>query len=93
MTKTIAQLWNGNLDPIRYLGKNNPEIKQLEKLMQYNLEKLEESLNEKEKEILEKYNDCINEYILAISEQAFCDGYCLGSKMAVEALIGVEQIR
>ena len=32
MTKTIATLWNGNLDPIRYLGKNNSQIKQLEAL-------------------------------------------------------------
>ncbi len=92
MTETIRQLWNGNLDPIRYLGLNNKEIKQLETLMQCNEEKLDKQLNEDEKETLEKYHDCMNEYATLIAEQAFCDGFCLGTKMIVEALCGVEQI-
>lgn len=86
MTKTIATLWNGNLDPVRYLGKNNSQIKQLETLMQRNLEKLEKSLDEVSAKIFEAYTDCVNEYILQIAEQAFCDGFCLGTKIAVEVI-------
>ncbi len=37
MTKTMAQLWYGNLEPIRYLGKNNTEIKDLERLIERSL--------------------------------------------------------
>ncbi len=92
MTDTIRQLWNGNLDPIRYLGLNNTEIKQLEILMQRNEENLVKRLNEGEKVILEKYHDCMSEYHTLISEQAFCDGFCLGTKIVVEALSGAEQI-
>lgn len=92
MTKTIAQLWNGNLDPIGCFGKKNLEIKQLEDLIRRNLRKLEDNLTEKQKEIFEKYYDCINEYTLIISEQAFCDGFCMGTKLSVEALTGAEQI-
>ena len=92
MTKTIAELWSGNLDPIRYLGKNNPEVKHLEDLMQRNLDRLEENMNEKAKDIMERYNDCLSEYLTLNTEQAFCDGFCLGMKIAVEAMFGAEQI-
>ncbi|MGM9574386.1 MAG: DUF6809 family protein [Oscillospiraceae bacterium] len=86
MTKTIAQLWNGELEPVRYSGLNNPEIKQLEALTQRNGERLEESLDEKAKELLERYNDCIKEYMTVLNEQSFCDGFCLGTKLAAEAM-------
>ena len=90
MTDTIGQLWNGILEPVRYLGKNNPEIKQLENLLQCNLKNLEGNLNERLKGLLEKYNDCINEYIALTNEQAFCDGFCLGTKITVESLTSAE---
>lgn len=92
MTKTMAQLWYGNLEPIRYLGKNNTEIKDLERLIERSLEKFDDNLNEKQKETFENYNDCINEYIIATSEQAFCDGFCLAIKIFTEALNGAEEI-
>lgn len=92
MTKTIAQLWNGNLVPISYLDKNNPEIKQLEGLIHRNLQKLKQTLNKDNREAFEKYNDCINEYITITNEQVFCDGFCLGAKMTAEAVTGAEQI-
>ena len=86
MTKTIAQLWNGELEPVRYSGLNNPGIKQPEALTQRNGERLEESLDEKAKELLERYNDCIKEYMTVLNEQSFCDGFCLGTKLAAEAM-------
>ncbi len=86
MTKTIAALWNGNLDPVCCFGKNNSEIKQLETLMQKNLEKLEKSLDERSAKRFEAYTDCVNEYTLVVAEQAFCDGFCLGTKIVTEAL-------
>ena len=92
MTNTIANLWNGNLEPIRYLGQNSKEIKQLENLLERNQEKLEETLTEISKKLFEKYNDCMNEYILLTTEQAFCDGFCLGVKIISEALNGAEEI-
>lgn len=86
MTQTIRQLWNGALEPVRYSGLNNPEIKKLEHLLQRNGEKLEENLSEKANEAFEKYNDCVKEYITELCEQSFCDGFCLGAKISAEAL-------
>ena len=92
MTDVIRQLWNGDLDPIRYLGLNNAEIKQLEVLIQRNEENLVKRLNKGGEEILEKYHDCMSEYTTLISEQAFCDGFCLGAKIVIEASSGAERI-
>ncbi len=86
MTKTIATLGNGNIDPIRYLGENNYEIKRLEKLKERNSEKLEKILDEPPAQIFEAYTDCINEYTSLIAEEAFCDGFCLGTKITAKAL-------
>lgn len=92
MTKTISQLWSGNLDPITRLGMNNIEIDKIEKLMSDNYDKLKDKLNDETKEILEKYFDCVNDYVLLISEQSFCDGFCLGTKISAEALVSAEQL-
>lgn len=92
MTKTISELWSGNLDPVMRLGMNNIEIDKMEKLMSDNYGKLKIKLNDEIKEILEKYADCVNDYVLLISEQSFCDGFCLGSKISAEAFVGAEQL-
>lgn len=92
MIKTIEQLWNGNLEPIAHSRVNNPEIKHLTKLIQRNHENLKENLNEKLKEMLENYSECKNEYLALTNEQAFCNGFCLGMRIAAEALIGAEEI-
>ncbi len=86
MSETIIKLWSGTLDPIHYLGQNNTEIKQLEALMQRNLEKLQATAGKTSVSILDAYTDCIDEYATSIAEQAFCDGFSLGVKLVVEAL-------
>ncbi len=88
MTKTIAQLWSGNLDPVKHLGEHNSEAQKLEHFMRRNLEKLETVIaeNETATEIMESYADSVCEYLTVVTEQAFCDGFCLATKLAAEAL-------
>ena len=90
MKNAIINLWHGNIYPARFLGKDHAEIKQLENLIEENKKDLEENLGEKPKEIFEKYKACINEYLTLICEEAFCNGYCLGTKLVVEALNDTE---
>ena len=92
MTKTIAELYNGNLVPIKNLGRFNDEITHLEDLMEKNLEKLERELNKEHTELFKKYYGNINEYILLISEEAFCDGFSIGTKVTAEAICAAEKI-
>lgn len=86
MVKTIAQIWNGTLVPEADIKEDNPQIKELKILLERNRKHLGQSLNEKEKEIFEKYNDCLKEYVDIFGEQAFCSGFCLGTKITTEAL-------
>ena len=87
MTKTIAEIWNGNLDPVRYYGVDNHETKLLEALMARHAEKLEKELGEQAKDIFSRYCECVNDYVALMGRQAFCDGFCLGGKIVAEALV------
>ena len=86
MKPTIAQLWNGEIAPIQYFKEHNPEIKNLEDLMQRNLEKLEPHLSETAQKTVKVYNDCITEYIYLVIQQAFSEGYSIGTRLLLEAL-------
>ena len=92
MTNTIAQLWNGDLDPSRRFGRNNPEIRRLELVMYGKIEDIETDLDEHHQSLFRKYQEYLDEYIFAISEQAFSDGFCLGTALTAEGLTGANQI-
>ena len=87
MTNTIADLWNGSLEPKGCSKTNHFEIKDLDMLINQNLDKLEKVLDKKSKEVFTGYRDCMEEYAYLYGEQAFCDGFCLGVKLAAEALL------
>ena len=89
---TIAKLWNGNLEPIKYSGINNQDLQELEGLILTNYNHVLETADIKTKENFEKFKDCFEEYLSLVSEQSFCDGYALGSKLLVEALTSSEII-
>ena len=90
--KLIPQLWNGHIQPIVRFGKNNKQIKELEDYMQRHLESLENTLNDDEKITFEKYSGCIDEYITLIVEQAFIDGFSLGTKLFAEAISNADSL-
>ena len=85
-------VWNGELNPAVKLGRNNSEMRELEKLMLKNLDRLDILLSEKAADILERYNECVSEYLSVTSRQAFCDGFCLGTRINAEAMQNTEQL-
>ncbi len=91
MTNTIARLWNGDIYPLEKSGADNHEIVHLKNLIYRNYEQLQSSLNERQKEILKKYEDCCAEYVMLVCEEAFCDGYCLGTRISSEALLSSQK--
>ena len=48
MTNIISELWYGNIDPSLHLGENNTELKRAEKIFYKNIEKIENTSNDKE---------------------------------------------
>ena len=86
MTKTIRELWYGEMNPSYHAGHSRAEIRRLEDLMRRNLEKVDGYLQKESKEWLEKYYDCAAEHELLLAEQAFSDGFCLGVRLMAEAM-------
>ena len=61
MPSVIEELWYGNIDPQIQRVEGNSEIKNLLNLMGKNRDDLSATLTDKQKDILEKYDDCVNE--------------------------------
>ena len=83
---TIEELWDGNLAPGEHCGVGDPEIENLNNLMEWNREQLVQVLGPQQKALLEKYTDCMDEFTLRMTACAFREGYCLGSRLMAEAL-------
>ena len=88
MRQTISDLWNGNIAPCEHCGSHDPTANKLISLIERNREKLSSGLTEAQMDTFQKYMDCSEEYLLHMLELAFCDGFSLGSKLTVEALLG-----
>lgn len=86
MSQTIKDLWNGNIAPCEHCGSHDAETNHLIGLMERNREALWAELSDAQKERFQKYIDCSEEYLLRMLELAFCDGFCIASRLTVEAL-------
>lgn len=87
MSQTISDLWNGNIAPAEHCGAHDPQVNRLVGLMERNREHLSEGLTAAQKETFQKYIDSSEEYLLRMLELAFCDGYCLGSRLVMESIL------
>ncbi len=92
MSNIIAQLYRGQLEPKSVLGNGNAEMRRTGLMIENNYNKLKEKLSDDEKEIFEKYNFLVDEYITLITEQAFGDGFCMSARILSEAVGGAERI-
>lgn len=86
MENTIKELWYGNVCACEKCGRITEEEKELSDLILRNRTKLEECLNESEKETLEKYVDCLNELSCIEETKAFVEGFRLGIRIFFDAL-------
>ena len=92
MSKIIEELWYGTLNPHEQFGRSNPQMRRLEALMQDHLQKLSDHLDEEGREALKKYSTCMDEYLIASGEQAFCDGFSVGARIISEAFLGAGKL-
>ena len=87
---TLEKLWMGDVTPALICGKDNGDIKHLMRLIENNRTKLKNGLNEKQIELLDIYDGCIDEYGFLKAEEAFSDGFSLGCKLMAEAFLTQE---
>ena len=91
MKKTILDLWYGNTDPQEHKN-DDPRIKDLLKLAARNSGELSDTLNDKQKDLLEKYSDTVYELHTLNERSIFVYAFRLGMRLAFEALSDEQEI-
>ena len=84
MIQTISDLWNGDITPCEHCGAYDSQANQLARLMARNRESLVCGLTAAQAELFQKYIDCTEEYLLRMLELAFCEGFRIGGRLAIE---------
>ena len=85
MKRTLIDLWYGNIDP-KEQAQVNPQVPDLLKLLERNHDALSKTLNDDQKELLEKYQSCADEISGFCERDSFIYGFRLGMRLAIEAL-------
>ena len=85
--KILNELWYGNISPFEQCTRGDKELKELMKLVVRNREELDATLTDKQKETLEKFEDCMNEMHSITERDAFAYGFRLGVRLMAEAFL------
>ena len=81
---TIKDLWYGNIAPFAQCTRGDKEMKKLLSLVVRNRDELAETLTNKQKEILEKFEENLNKMHGLAEQDAFSYGFRLGARLIVE---------
>ncbi len=88
MDSIINELYYGNIRPVEQMGRLTPEVKDILKRLHESEDKLEESLNEREKILLRAIHDDRLEAACIIQEKRFREAFTLGARLMAEILTG-----
>ena len=83
----INELWHGNIVPQTDSRNNSPEMKELMEYMARHHDDLLKTLNDEQKAIFEKFDDCWSEYSSYAEEAIFTYAFRLGMQIALDVLI------
>ncbi len=86
MANMIKELWYGNIIPQEDGIFSKPQFKELLGYMARHRAELEETLTEKQKELLEKMMDNRNEFDSLAEAEVFEYGFRLGVKLMLDAI-------
>ena len=84
--RILEEFWYGNIEPTEYDTSSNKEYKKLVELIFRNEEKLKATMTDEQKELFEKYTDCIGEYRTITDCLIFQNGFKLGARMMLEVM-------
>ena len=88
LMETIDELWYGNISPFEQCTRGDKRLKELlKKLVALNREELDSTLTDKQKETLEKFEDCMNEMHSITERDAFSYGCRLGVQLMAESFL------
>ena len=82
----LEDLWYGNINPHATYLTGNCRFKHLLSLMGKSRDNLSDTLTEQQKELLEKYDEAVNEMHSLAEEAAFHCGFSLGVRLVMECI-------
>ena len=88
MEDTLRQFWRGRLVPFEQGVQSTKEMRDLQELIDRNRIHLTQTMGEQQKEILERYDTCLEEMYDLVTEEIFVHGFRLGMRFATESLWG-----
>ena len=86
MRSVINELWHGNVCPQTDSRNNSPEMKELMEYIARHHADLLKTLNDEQKEIFEKFDDCWSEYMSLAEAAIFEYAFKLGMRITIEIL-------
>ena len=83
--RLLEEFWYGNIEPTEY-DTSSKEYKKLQELICRNEEKLKATMTDEQKELFEKYTNCVREYQTITDCLIFQNGFKLGARMMLEVM-------
>ena len=87
MRSILEELWYGNVCPSEGCREVKKETKELMKFIAEHHDNLYATLNEKQKELLEKFDDCSAELTDTNERDIFVYAFRLGAKIMLEVML------
>ena len=82
----LEELWYGNISPCEMDFKRGSKYSELLSYIVRHEEDLQKRLNDEEKEILEKFTECMGEMCGIAEREAFVRGFTLGARIIIEVM-------
>ena len=89
MRSILEELFYGNVCPNTDCRSNDKQVKELMEYVADHHDNLNQTLSDKQKEVLEKFDDCYNELTDINEREIFVYAFRLGARIAIEVLFPV----
>ena len=84
--RLLEEFWYGNIEPTECDTSSNKKYKKLVELIYRNEEKLRAIMTDEQKDLSEKYSDCVREKQIITDCLIFQNGFKLGARMMLEVM-------
>lgn len=84
--RLLEEFWYGNIEPTEYDTSSNKEHKKLVEQIYRNEENLKATMTDEQKELFEKYTDCVRENQVITDCLIFQNGFKLGARIMLEVM-------
>lgn len=84
--RILEEFWYGNIELTEYDTSSCTEYKKLLEQICRNEEKRQATMTDEQKELFEKYTDCVREHQMTTDCLIFQNGFKLGARMMLEVM-------